>query len=540
MYRTFFSLAVVCLATAAPTSAPAPPTIAPLKSCLSSIRVEAAKNHIRNYMSQPDTSIADFAGGVVRLAFHDAATWSEAAKNGGPDGYIDLGDHDNFGLEGIIDELEALRLPFRSDMSKADFWALTANTVVEYTQVNKRGAQISIDFKYGRKDAVNQTAQKNIDAGRLPQAKKGWDHVKQEFERMGFTAYEALVLMGAHTLGRAELKNSGFVGPWVLSSSVETFDSGYYINMLTTIWKKKANQQNNMQWNFDSDIPGPSKAMFLNTDMALLFTNSDAATCVKVKIDCNSNPPKKDPQRTSPECILNTEVDLTQACAFQKETGWYPAFAAAFAKMQNLGHANLKSPSTCPGDMDGTTSLLQLEEKEKVEFYVNGTNIPARCVAVAEDSPDVSAHNIMMGRGEVKTTDSSNFQDALYATPVQFSAKIGTGITFDFSGKVGQKDSSKYKVYCATWSRSSWKKLSVDSGTITTASEVYEKWDKARMEANDSANTGFIVTFIVLCVTGVLWVIRGMCTKKPLDPEQVEKMLAANSDQPATEMADVR
>jgi hypothetical protein len=45
----------------------------------------------------------------------------------------------------------------------------------------------------------------------------------------GFTATEAVAILGAHTLGRANPANSGFQGPWVRRDN--TLDNAYYADL---------------------------------------------------------------------------------------------------------------------------------------------------------------------------------------------------------------------------------------------------------------------------------------------------------------------
>ena len=40
--------------------------------------------------------------------------------------------------------------------------------------------------------------------------------------------------MGAHTLGRCAIDNSGYHGPWVLQDGRHTFDNTYYANMISS------------------------------------------------------------------------------------------------------------------------------------------------------------------------------------------------------------------------------------------------------------------------------------------------------------------
>ena len=65
-------------------------------------------------------------GGVVRLAFHDAV------GTGGPNGCIDFTKPENNGLQDIVKLLNKIYAPYANLISKADFWVLAANLVIQY------------------------------------------------------------------------------------------------------------------------------------------------------------------------------------------------------------------------------------------------------------------------------------------------------------------------------------------------------------------------------------------------------------------------
>ena len=60
----------------------------------------------------------DIAGGIVRLAFHDAGTFSVADGTGGADGCLDLSDADNGGLQAVVDQLEPVYTKHQQTISK--------------------------------------------------------------------------------------------------------------------------------------------------------------------------------------------------------------------------------------------------------------------------------------------------------------------------------------------------------------------------------------------------------------------------------------
>ena len=98
----------------------------------------------------------------------------------------------------------------------------------------------------------------------------------------GFAPREVTALMGVHTIGKADIYNSGFHGPWV-SDEQSLFNNQYYINMADSNldWRVKTKdcidltspdhdidqcadgQSTGWQWNV------PHIGFNLNADMAL-------------------------------------------------------------------------------------------------------------------------------------------------------------------------------------------------------------------------------------------------------------------------------
>lgn len=66
--------------------------------------------------------------------------------------------------------------------------------------------------------------------GRLPDATKGTDHLREVFGHMGLGDKEIVALSGGHTLGRCHKERSGFEGPW--TSNPLIFDNSYFKDLL--------------------------------------------------------------------------------------------------------------------------------------------------------------------------------------------------------------------------------------------------------------------------------------------------------------------
>lgn len=293
---------------------------------------------------------AAFNGGLVRLAFHDATTYSKISNDGGPDGFVNLNDVDNKGLKKHIDFLEELWESNRDRISRADFWYLAAVTVIE----NAGGPKVN--FRYGRKDCPSPEAcEKNNDIGRLPRPDMDWFYIRGFFNyALGMTDREITALFGAHVLGRAHPENSGFDGPWVSGPSPGMlFSNQFYLGLQTVEWVKEVHSfpgfPNRQQWNQGG--VGTGFQMFLTSDIALLVTNPDDPTCTNSLLDMSvasaatAKPKDTDCHKNNVTFSIVDEYSRSQANFFRD-------FAAAFQKLCELGYdeGTLISTGTCfPG-----------------------------------------------------------------------------------------------------------------------------------------------------------------------------------------------
>eukprot|EP00179_Madagascaria_erythrocladioides_P027043 CAMPEP_0198330848 /NCGR_PEP_ID=MMETSP1450-20131203/17199_1 /TAXON_ID=753684 ORGANISM="Madagascaria erythrocladiodes, Strain CCMP3234" /NCGR_SAMPLE_ID=MMETSP1450 /ASSEMBLY_ACC=CAM_ASM_001115 /LENGTH=240 /DNA_ID=CAMNT_0044035179 /DNA_START=105 /DNA_END=827 /DNA_ORIENTATION=+ len=161
---------------------------------------------------------------MVRLAWHDAGTYNASDKTGGANGSIrfepEIAHGANAGLQWALDQLEPLKKDF-PDVSYADLFQLASVVAIETAGGPK------IPFRMGRKDAAEGDCTED---GRLPDATKKMDHLRDVFYRMGLTDKEIVVLSGAHCLGRAHKDRSGFEGPWTKEPLV--FDNAYFTEIL--------------------------------------------------------------------------------------------------------------------------------------------------------------------------------------------------------------------------------------------------------------------------------------------------------------------
>jgi len=181
---------------------------------------------------------------MVRLAFHDCVGAA------GCDGCINVNDSSNNGLADLVANLETVYQDNAfnaSGVSRADMWAILGlwavqdgidnsnddctdcNFTVPNIETSRGGA---ISYTDGRVDCA--TAPYTTDMDPFPSAKSNYDDIMTYFNTtFGFSPLEVTALMGAHTMGNAEITNSGYNGPWV-SGEFLYFNNKYYSNMVSS------------------------------------------------------------------------------------------------------------------------------------------------------------------------------------------------------------------------------------------------------------------------------------------------------------------
>ncbi|KAK6943745.1 hem peroxidase, partial [Dillenia turbinata] len=159
---------------------------------------------------------------VLRLAWHSAGTYDVKTKTGGPFGTIrnpeELAHEVNRGLEIAVRLLEPIKKQFPI-LSYADFYQLAGIVAVEIT------GGPEIPFHPGREDKPESPPE-----GRLPDAKKGADHLRDVFGHMGLSDKDTVTLSGGHTLGRCHKERSDFEGAWTTNPLI--FDNSYFKELL--------------------------------------------------------------------------------------------------------------------------------------------------------------------------------------------------------------------------------------------------------------------------------------------------------------------
>jgi len=220
------------------------------------VNTEALKSEIRSCVINQKANACPM---VVRLAWHSSGTYDKNDRSGGSNGASmrfppESTDNANKGLHIIRDML----LPVSQnhpELTQADIWIAAGFAALEFVGGPK------IDPVFGRVD--HHDGSLCPANGRLPDATKGADHLREVFGRMGFNDQEIVALSGAHTLGRCHLTRSGFDGPWTRNPL--RFDNTYFKNLISLQWRPR-------QWDgpmqFEDVETG--ELMMLPTDMCLV------------------------------------------------------------------------------------------------------------------------------------------------------------------------------------------------------------------------------------------------------------------------------
>nr|APO14272.1 L-ascorbate peroxidase [Luffa aegyptiaca] len=160
---------------------------------------------------------------MLRLAWHSAGTYDAKTKTGGPFGTMknaaELAHGANNGLDIAVKLLEPIKEQVPS-LSYGDFYQLAGVVAVEVT------GGPDVPFHPGRQDKSEPPPE-----GRLPDAGKGCDHLRDVFYTMGLSDQDIVALSGGHTLGKAHKERSGFEGAWTTNPLV--FDNSYFKELLS-------------------------------------------------------------------------------------------------------------------------------------------------------------------------------------------------------------------------------------------------------------------------------------------------------------------
>eukprot|EP00741_Cyanophora_paradoxa_P013390 tig00020685_g12929.t1 len=202
-------------------------------SMFASKNIEDVKKAIAATLEDPAWDDGSWGPTYVRLAWHLSGTFDKKDGSGGSAGgrirhSPEAAWGANKGLQHARARLESVKAKYPW-MSYADLYTLAGAVAVE-----AMGGP-AIPWRQGRSDDADGS--RSPPDGRLPDASKEQSHVRQIFYRMGFNDREIVALLGAHSLGRCHVENSGYTGPWTRAPT--TFSNEYYKELLKQKWQKK-------------------------------------------------------------------------------------------------------------------------------------------------------------------------------------------------------------------------------------------------------------------------------------------------------------
>ena len=246
----------------------------------------------------------DLMGLLVRLAFHDAATFrppprppaanananananataAASEATGGADGCVDLASAENGGLREAIDLLEGVRRRAAdrdegaAAMSRADVWALAGNVAIE------EAGGPRLEYRTGRADADDCAGQGERHVGAESTSSAA---IEDAFVReLGLTHGEVVALIGAHVLGKATEAHSGYEGKWVPRN--DAFTNAYFVDLLHVPWsRRKADVPTfgeRTTWQrFEDRGMSFGDEIMLQTDVDLAFQTTGGYFCGRV------------------------------------------------------------------------------------------------------------------------------------------------------------------------------------------------------------------------------------------------------------------
>jgi len=273
-------------------------------------------------------TLGDTIGGMVRLAFHDAVGGGGPNGLGGANGCADFSIPDSNGLQASVATYAPIAAKYNGSISIADLWVLGANLAIQYASTAASGTHVLptgmaatpgaliLPFRYGRQD---QASCVGLDAAFLPSPSFNWTQIVQLFGiRCGMLTQEIVAILGAHSLGRCHLQNSGFNGGWTQFQS--TFTNYFYNQLLGIGWI-----QNGSLPVWFNAANAAQQTLMLGVDVELIITPSSSCPHFN-KIPSNG-------------CTTNTMPgDPSAIAAFYQQsiTGFYANFSTAFQKLTEL------------------------------------------------------------------------------------------------------------------------------------------------------------------------------------------------------------
>merc|ERR1719414_198484 len=237
---------------------------------------------------------ADWAGCVLRFAGHDFMDYKDG--EGGSDGCTNMLEPDNGGLQACLSDgefgfsLKSLYREFRDTISLADFTVIAAEAVMTITRENAvkytmdqgsnedpssstRNLPFKSLFRYGRDTKID--CKQGFEMI-LPDPEKGCSEFDRVYiHNLELTMHQAVALNGVHTLGRAQIKNSGYVGAWSDVENSRRFNNDFYKSVVNKGWEqetvKGTGKHQYKRIDVGTDENSNRREMMLSTDLCTVY-----------------------------------------------------------------------------------------------------------------------------------------------------------------------------------------------------------------------------------------------------------------------------
>merc|ERR1712025_1500530 len=273
---------------------------------------------------------------MVRLSFHDCV--------GGCDGCINIENDSNNGLADLVAALDTVYLEngFNETLSRADHWAIMGIWAVQNTIDNANGAGYSIpdlglDYTYGRTDCSTSPYSAAIE--NFPAATFNYTNIMDYFaSEFNFTALEATALMGAHTLGGANIFDSGYHGIWVRNEA-GMFNNRYYSNLIDSDWQLTQRKCTNLNDIDTDDCESDDQVSKWEYFAASVGFNLPADVALYKEFICDTD--------GKPDCEFD-DCDLADTASYvqnfaDSDTYFVQEFSSVYQKMLSTGYTALQT-----------------------------------------------------------------------------------------------------------------------------------------------------------------------------------------------------
>ncbi|KAL7550559.1 hypothetical protein ACHAWF_013781 [Thalassiosira exigua] len=295
-----------------------------------------------------------YYGAVIRLAAHDAMDCDLNDPDvQGPDGCVEWDHPNNGGLSTVWHRGHLFRELYEqkySDISRADFWVMSAEGVMKHASGG--GFDLEDRFLFGRPE-------RDVCSGsgdRVPTAAGCHENRRVFLDNMGLDWTEATALMGGHTMGKGHSEFSGHDGLWMPNyEDSMKWDNKYYLEMMGRAWWKRENPDptKDDDWTTGDPDAGDDQKMMLNTDLCFAFDSTDCCSRTDLEdsrgnshclIFQNDQCPvilmdEDHPRMEAAEAVMkyiNEDNDFDSSV-------WYEGFATAWGKAATCGRTGLQS-----------------------------------------------------------------------------------------------------------------------------------------------------------------------------------------------------